>query len=109
MTLIDVPLFDLPDDTPVAPKPTPDQARALRQAARIERGMHPLGSRLHIDAAELRTGKGLRCRSRVHVVAQGGTSGRYLKCDAHTVTRGPGTDLRMWWPACERHEPKESS
>lgn len=114
MSLIDVPLFDLASGAIVAQaaepaaKLKPDQARALRQAAAMQRGMHPLGSKLHPDAADGRTGEGLRCRGCVHVTTQGYTSGRYLKCDAHTITRGPGTDLRLWWPACERYEAKEA-
>lgn len=112
--LVDQPLFDLPGAKPPLPheparrgeKLTPDQARAIRQAATMTRGMHPLGSKLHPDAAPVddRQAEGLRCRGCVHVMGQGGTNGRYLKCDIHTITRGPGTDLRLWWPACDKRE-----
>jgi hypothetical protein len=101
--LVEVPLFGL--NTEPTAKPTTDQARALRQAARMGHGLHPLGSPLHAQAATTddRKAPGLRCDGCIHVLA---TRRRYLKCDAHTITHGPGTDLRLWWPACDRWEAK---
>lgn len=113
MSLVDAPLFDLPNGAVVAPpgqepaeKISADRARTLRNAAKLAAGRHPLGSRLHADAAPAddRAAAGLRCRGCVHVVRQGGVAGNYLKCDAHAITGGPGTDIRMWWPACVRWE-----
>jgi len=109
--LVDVPLFDLSPgaaqpEPPVDPKISADRARTIKRAATLARGWHPLGGKLHPDAAPAddRKAPGLRCRGCVHPIAQGGVAGNYIKCDAHAITGGPGTDLRLWWPACEKWE-----
>lgn len=48
--------------------------------------------------------EGTTCASCVHLVLQGGTSGRYLKCELRRNTRGPATDHRARWPACGKYE-----
>lgn len=112
-------LFDLPDDAiqPASPTAAGDphlsygRRLTLLQAATLARGWHPLGSPLHPHAAphDDRTAPGLRCRTCTHLTHQGGCAGSYLKCDAHTITRGPATDARGWWPACSRHTPDEKA
>lgn len=105
-------LFDLPDDGATRDPPATLQDMSYtarltaRQAAKLATGWHPLGTPLHPDAAPVddRKAPGLRCRSCEHLTHQGGTSGSYLKCEAHLITRGPGTDVRAWWPACNRYE-----
>lgn len=117
MSLVDVPLFDLPIGALIetvvepAPKLSADRARTLKAAATLAQGRHPLGGKLHADAAPAddRKADGLRCRGCVHVVRQEYVAGDYLKCDAHLITRGPGTDLRLWWPACEGFEAKDGA
>lgn len=44
------------------------------------------------------------CSSCMHLVAQGGVAGRYLKCDLRRITGGSATDHRARWPACARYE-----
>lgn len=44
------------------------------------------------------------CRSCVHLYAQGGVAGRYLKCEERLVTGGPATDHRAGWAACSHYE-----
>lgn len=113
--LVDIPLFDL--DTQALPglqlppperTLSPDARRTLRNAATLAAGRHPLGTRLHRDAAPAddRKAEGLRCGSCIHAFRKGGVAGNYTKCRAHTVTGGPGTDIRLYWPACERWEAK---
>lgn len=89
-------LFHL-DPVPAAPAEPPEKLsatrrRTIRQRQAIASGFHPL------------TGRPLR--------AEGGTCGdcthcyarrfdkTYYKCDLVTETNGPGTDLRLSWPAC---------
>ena len=107
-------LFDLPAgatrDPPVTKQEMSYGARlTARQAATLASGWHPMGHKLHSDAAPAddRKADGLRCRTCTHLTKQGGTAGSYLKCDIHLITRGPGTDIRGWWPACSQWKPRE--
>lgn len=46
------------------------------------------------------------CGGCVHrVVRNAGTSRPFPKCDVSRQTRGEQTDVRAWWPACDRFEP----
>ena len=63
----------------------------------VARGLHPMGLALHPDESK-------RCGGCAHVVTQGWTAGKYLKCDAARITRGPATDIRAKWRACEKWE-----
>lgn len=89
--------------------------RTVRQLEQVRAGVHPLlatlrapDTRLHPRASTAasrddRRGLPFTCGSCSHLASQGGTSGTYLKCafgDGARVTRGPGTDVRGWWPAC---------
>lgn len=98
---VEAALFDL--DGNGLPKPTADQAQAMRQMATMKHGRHPFGLPLHVDAAPAddRSAKGLRCRHCIHVKKN---YRGYLKCAISTINHGPGTDLRLWWPACEKWE-----
>jgi len=63
----------------------------------VRRGLHPFGIRLHRNAS-------LRCKTCRHAKRHrwGGT---YWKCATLPVqTKGPGTDLRLKWRACQRWE-----
>ena len=44
---------------------------------------------------------GETCGSCTHVRLQSATSRRYYKCGIGTITRGPGTDIRLKTAACE--------
>jgi len=110
--------WDLPDQIalpgmpPAVAKPEPsggvDAKRTRRQREQLARGIHPamLGG-LHPDAPRI-TEPGPRnspftCGACSHLYAK--TRARtWLKCDQ----RGPGLDMRAWWPACRAFEPKET-
>ena len=75
-----------------------DRARTIQAAARIARGFHPFGLRLREPAGE-------KCGSCRHLQRSYTSPGRWFnKCALRGVTRGPATDLRLKWPACERWE-----
>ncbi|WP_280332081.1 hypothetical protein [Nocardia wallacei] len=83
----------------------------LRQAGFITAGINP-GTRLrvHTDAAKDRDGPGLRCRDCKHLYKTGAGNSSFLKCRQAGVynSRGSwGPDMRAWWPACIKFEPKD--
>lgn len=79
---------------------SPDQARTRRNREAIERGRHPI-----TKVALLREG-GHTCGGCDHAYRTNGGNRSYWKCDTVTHAGGPGTDLRVSWPACVRFEPK---
>lgn len=52
--------------------------------------------------------EGETCGTCRHKTYMGGTSGRYIKCKLmeRCWTRGPGTDIKARWAACEKWESK---
>jgi len=72
-----------------------------RRARLVQRGLHPTGFQSGPE--------GKTCGDCDHLVRVE-YAGTYLKCglDQARWTRGPGTDLRVRWPACERLTEKES-
>lgn len=105
-------LFDLPAAPPV-PKLSADRRRTIRQRQAVEQGVHPLSPaldqplRLHSD--ENRTCGNCEFRS----VGNPRNGRHYPKClwrptdtfpSYPRVSKGAGTDVRAWWPACETHE-----
>lgn len=116
-------LFDMdPAAAGVEPKLSDGRRRTIRQAQAMAHGSHPLallGShlRLHPDAppADDRKAPGPRCGGCVFIVAN---AWDYLKCTRGRAgeigtpsfrsgpyeTRGAATELRAWWPGCERFE-----
>lgn len=109
------------DDAGLRVEPDPGEAlsagrrRTIRQVEQVRAGTHPLlaalgatDARLHPRASREASRDDRRhlpftCGTCRHLAAQRGTSGRYLKCafgDGERATRGPGTDVRAWWPAC---------
>ncbi|MFJ8818186.1 hypothetical protein [Amycolatopsis thermoflava] len=89
-----------------------DARRTERQGRYLASGVHPLTAALghpvplHAEAAPAasRTAPGRRCGS-----CRFRRPGEYPKCTAHDgarITRGAGTDVRAWWPACTDHEPR---
>jgi hypothetical protein len=79
-----------------AEKLSPDRRRTARQRARVAAGIHPLTGR----KARPDLGTCGDCSRRVLVHWHNRT---YPKCAEGDVTHGAGTDVRAWWPACERH------
>ena len=53
--------------------------------------------------------EGTTCSSCVHLFAQGGVAGRYLKCELRRISSGPATDHRSGWPACAKYEAREEA
>lgn len=68
-----------------------DARRTVQQKATIARGRHPLTGGLAFPGAS--------CGTCPHAHKDRG----FIKCALGPNTRGPGTDLRLWWPACIRH------
>lgn len=81
-------LFDSPVvDRAPAVKVSTDRRRTLRNQALLDRGLHPVSRRaLRGDGT---------CGECTHCTRHG----RYIKCDLNS-TSGPGTDIRLKWPAC---------
>lgn len=71
------------------------------QRSRAARGYHPTGVRLRVDQ-----GDGETCGSCAHCVVRDFHGRNYIKCGLMVETRGPGTDIRKKWPACDRWEGK---
>ena len=115
-------LFDCGPAPDPGPKLGADARRTLRQAAAMKMGSHPLallGShlRLHPDAppADDRNAPGPRCGGCAFIVKN---ERDYLKCtwgrsgeictpsfrSGPYETHGGGSDLRAWWPGCDRFE-----
>lgn len=62
--------------------------------ANVQQGRHPTGLPL-LQPNEL----GKKCGTCSHHVSTGG-SRAYHKCDLFKMTHGPGSDIRVGWPAC---------
>lgn len=77
---------------------SPDQARTRRNREAIEKGRHPVAG-----VALLREG-GHTCGDCSHAMQTSGGARWFWKCDTMPRTGGPGTDLRVSWPACVRFE-----
>lgn len=88
-----------------------DRQRTLRQAANVAAGIHPLTlGPLHPSA--VRTAERGDSPGRPYTC---GTctlrrpSAGYPKCwadDHGRITRGAGSDVRAWWPACPDYQPR---
>ena len=109
-------LFEIPEGWTI---PAPDPLKGLnrrrrltaRQQLSLDRGIHPITHvALHEGAAPAgdRAADGLRCDGCAFLVRN---HFQYLKCGARNgrlMTRGPATDVRRWYPACELFEPIET-
>jgi hypothetical protein len=73
------------------------RAMTLRNNAMIEGGKHPM------TKMPLREPRGETCGSCRHSIAHS-VSKRYFKCNLVPITFGPGTDIRLKWPACVKWE-----
>jgi hypothetical protein len=81
-------LFDPPVvEREPAVKLSVDRRRTLRNESLLARGLHPVSRRPLL-------GHGT-CGECSHCCR----NGRYIKCDLN-ATNGPGTDIRLKWPAC---------
>jgi hypothetical protein len=117
-------LFDVePDARPVPTEGlSADRRRTLRQTDALAAGQHPLAVALrwplalHTDAAPADDVKapGLRCGTCRFRELTLHNDYRHPKCmygatdkTAPRETRGAGTDVRRWWPACRDYQPAE--
>jgi hypothetical protein len=88
-------LFDLPgqpDADADVPGLSDGRKRTLRNQALIEGGVHP--------ATRLALRDGATCGSCAHLLTNGDRRRRWFKCGLVPVTGGPGSDVRLSWPAC---------
>lgn len=92
------------DGVPAEPDPldglSADARRTARQRLAIERGVHPL-NRLK-TRPDLGTCGGCRFREVI-----GWHDRSFPKCAWGPRTHGAATDIRGWWPACPKFQPKE--
>lgn len=51
-----------------------------------------------------KAGKGVVCGTCVHCIKVNHNAKLYYKCDLSTITRGAGSDWRLKWPGCGKHE-----
>lgn len=75
-----------------------DARRTLRRNELLAAGTHPTTKR------PLRTPAGETCGS-CALLRRHRVSRTYWKCGAVPLTFGPGTDVRLSWPACDRWQP----
>ena len=87
-------LFEIEPAAEPAERLSADRARTQRRRALIEAGVHPLTRTALIE--------GRYCGGCGHAQKVNG----YWKCDTVPHTFGPGTDIRLSWPACTRFEEK---
>lgn len=82
----------------------------LRRLAMLAQGIHPLTRLpLHVEAPPVadQTAPGRRCGT---CALRSGNSHGYQKCHLELdraqswLRHGAATDVRAWWPGCERHE-----
>lgn len=94
-------LFPLPD------LPDVEEPEKLSAGARLTlRRRRMLAARTHpVTRGPTRPDLGT-CGDCEHSYWRGEEQRRFWKCDLVPVTFGPGTDIRVSWPACEKHEPR---
>lgn len=112
---------------PAEPQVSPDRRRTRRQHQAAANGVHPLvlalpgsGIRVHPDAAAL----GLTCGTCWYRrTISTGSARDWPKCTYGTendtdqrrsgppprASRGGGTDVRRWWPACADYSPGDGA
>jgi hypothetical protein len=73
------------------------QRRTLRNKLRLAEGIHPVSGRPLLDAEW-----GFHCKTCAHLFLHEPGNTRFWKCGLN-VTGGPGTDVRVGWPACTRY------
>lgn len=60
------------------------------------------------SAAPIGSGpRGETCGTCKHAYSRNGGRRNYWKCDLVKATGGPGSDIRLKWPACSRFDQKE--
>lgn len=88
------------DEARILAKRSPPRDRATLVRMRTLRGLHP-----H-NGMPLRQPEGETCGSCAHHRVKR-YSKSYHKCGLTQDSRGPATDIRVRWPACEKWEAKK--
>lgn len=86
-------LFDAGPATPKPGELSDGQRRTLRAEGRLAAGVHPM---TRVPLAN----NGESCGTCANLERHGGGNRSYFKCGLVANTSGPGTDIRMKWPAC---------
>lgn len=79
-----------------------DRRRTIRQRLEIESGRHPATKMPLADNDET-------CGSCGHSKSVRPHDKRYWKCGLMPDTSGPGSDIRLKWPACTKWVPSPDS
>lgn len=82
-------MFDVP---PARAELSADRRRTIRRREMLAAGVHP------VTGAQL-AGNGETCGTCAHQVDRVRNQ-RWHKCELN-MTKGPATDIRVGWPACE--------
>lgn len=59
---------------------------------------------LKMWAVHGRAAEGVTCKTCCHCLPFDYHNKRYYKCDQFKITNGAGTDWRIRWPACGKHQ-----
>lgn len=83
----------------------PEPVEPLSAGARLTKRQHDLvASGVHpLTKTAARPDLGT-CGTCVHRVMQHGGASNYPKCDLSPMSRSAASDIRAWWPACDRWE-----
>lgn len=95
-------LFELPEEPPApeqAEKLSRDRRLSLARARSLAAGRHPTTKRALVDDART-------CRDCPHLWSHS-RNRTYWKCGKVEATGGPGSDVRLSWPACVRIDEPE--
>lgn len=104
-------LFELPppaygiEPRPLGPKDTRSYTRRLtiRNNAMLAGGKHP-ATKMPLLPTDRQPYDGARCGNCKHAQLHSNGNRAWWKCGLVPVTSGPGTDIRLKWPACVKWE-----
>jgi hypothetical protein len=109
-------LFDLPkplyaiEPAPIGPKDTRSYTRRLtiRKNAMLAGGKHPATKMplRHLQPEHSSESFIQSCGTCAHSKRYSNGNRGWWKCELVPVTSGPGTDIRLRWPACVKWEPE---
>ena len=98
--MVSEPMLPIGVPPPVEVEPlSADAKRTQRRREHLDAGIHPATGLPLADSGET-------CGTCVHHLVRHRGS-RWHKCELAGVTHGPGTDIRVSWPACQRWEPDD--
>jgi hypothetical protein len=97
------PLFEI-EPQPLGPKDTRSYTRRLtiRNRALLAGGVHP-ATKMPLLPTDRMPYDGARCGNCKHLTSHSHDRTWY-KCSLVPITGGPGTDIRLKWPACIKWE-----